>query len=44
MGDRKLRSVRRGDVPSAWVTTALGTILQYPGWQHNAGIAAQGRR
>jgi hypothetical protein len=51
MGGRKLHSVRRGDVPSAWVTTTLGMILQYPGWQHSggdgstaAGMAAQGWR
>jgi hypothetical protein len=33
--DRKLHGGRRGDVLSTWVPTALGAVLQYPGWQHS---------
>jgi hypothetical protein len=37
MGDWKLHSGRRSDVPSAFVPIALGTDLHYPGWQHRGG-------
>jgi hypothetical protein len=30
MGDQKLHSGRRGDVPLAWVPTVLGITLQCP--------------
>jgi hypothetical protein len=35
MGDQKLHSGKRGDVPSAWVPTVPGTTLQCPGWWHS---------
>jgi hypothetical protein len=30
-GDQKLHNSRRGDVPSAWVSTVMGMTLQCPG-------------